>query len=182
MPELRRTARTLVAFLGSDYARHARDQAATIRTRQRFLLGLPRAAHRPAVALDGDVDVEVTWRTGALDLLFFSGPEDQDLVLRAAAVARARPGAALRAGFITDGLEPRFLGDLGGPLHDTAAFSASVVALACRLASSRFVDRFDGISVHRCQRLECGFLDACHGHRGEPGLTQASDGEARSER
>ena len=151
------------------------------------------------------MDVEVTWGTGAVDLLFFSfssspspspspspssspsssssfaASGDRNLALRAAFLAKERPGLAVRVGLITGEAEPHFVGESWG-VEDSAGYLATVTALARRLADARYDDNFPGTSRPQCQRLGCGFLADCHGHRAQHERYPGSNGETRYER
>src|SRR5262249_15029915 len=106
-------------------------------TRARSELAVYEFALRAsALAVQGG-DTSMNVRAG---VIFLGGPPDPIWL----------PGAGPEGG-LSAGDHERFAGELGG--------------LAQRFADARYQDRFEGVAMASCKRLNCGFLPACHGEK-----------------
>lgn len=181
--EALRLAPAIASFLSGPYARVIRDEDCAIRREEPFVLTTvaPTAGRTGARALTvrGAIDLVVERRSGAIDALDYklSRPRADlalhELRLRAYALAlhKRHPDRPIRAGVIYLGasVEPTILrGDgPGGAITDAdhERFEDDLASLAHRFAEARHQDRFDGVPVDVCRRLQCGFVGACHGDK-----------------
>ena len=169
----------LARFLGSDFAASVRAAGETVERGRAFVFPID-AASRGAARLDlhGAVDLLIEPASGPIDVidLQLSRPEaglssarEQQLRAQALAVSTRAFGRPVRAGtFFLDGCTtPVWLPGLGpsGALTDDdhRRTERELATLAARFAESRFRDHFEGVPRATCQRLSCGFLEACHG-------------------
>jgi ATP-dependent helicase/nuclease subunit A len=174
--ETARLARAIAAFLDGPYAREARDAA--IARDEPYLVIASGGARRPRrLLLRGAVDLRVDHGDGRVDVLEIRATRGRDdapsheLGLRAAALAaqRASPGAIVRAGlvFLLGRPDPVWLRGRGpgGSIapEDLARFEDDLAGAADAIARARHADRFEGVSLPTCMKLDCGFVPACHG-------------------
>jgi ATP-dependent helicase/nuclease subunit A len=181
--ELERAARGIGRFLGGAYARRVAAEGAVARELV-FVMplegGVTAGSARttaPRCVLRGAIDLLVRWPDGSADVIDYKLTSHKDVApyafqLRTYALAAVRRLGAqrVRAGIVfLDGDagvdEPVFLEPAPHVLA-LAAFEAELGELGTRLAEARWADRFDGVTVERCRRYQCGFLTSCHPPRG----------------
>lgn len=185
-PETAASARGVARALGSPYARAIREDATTVTRALAFMvpIALPEG---PALHLEGTVDLRVAM-PDRIDVLAVDAappsldssltltldPTGRALALRAAAlsVARANPDVSVRAGQISlaGSGDPTWIAGTGkeGSLSpaDLASLETGLTSLAQRFTEARYDDKFPGVPVTTCKKLQCGFLSACHGGKG----------------
>ncbi len=177
--ELPHASAILAQFLGSEFAASVRAAGETVERGRAFVFPID-AASRGAARLDlhGAVDLLIEPAAGPIDVidLQLSRPEaglssarEQQLRAQALVVSTRAFGRPVRAGtFFLDGCTtPVWLPSLGpsGALTDDdhRRTERELATLAARFAEARFRDHFEGVPRATCQRLSCGFLEACHG-------------------
>lgn len=172
-----RLARAIATFLEGPYARALRDSGAAITRDEAFAIDVAAGGSSPRrLSLSGTIDLRVAFPDGRVDVIEHRpgrtradlAPHDLALRARALWAHRRSPGARVRSGVLFLGVsaEPTWLRGAGpdGALADRelAAFEKDLAALAHRFADARWDDRFDGEPIATCQRLRCGFVQACH--------------------
>jgi ATP-dependent helicase/nuclease subunit A len=171
--EASRLSLHLARILGGPFARALADPRVVLHREEELSwqgLGEPR------LALRGTVDLFVERSPEELDVIDYklarpsSSLDRYAFQLRAyaLALARARPGARVRAGilFLEGGEEPAWLAGRGpgGSLSDAEhdAFAGELEELAARLATARASGSFPPLALPGCRALGCGFVTACH--------------------
>lgn len=178
--EAPRAASILTGFLGSEFAAQVRAAGDVVTRDRAFVLPLEAyARHEVDAKLDlrGAFDLLIEPAAGPIDVIGYqlSRPEAglstaRELKLRAQALAASTRafGRPVRAGtvFLDGPATPIWLPGLGpnGALtdEDHRRLSRDLARLAPRFAEARYHDHFEGVPRTTCQRLSCGFIEACH--------------------
>ena len=174
-PEAPRAATTLSDFLGSEFAISVRAAGDAVARSRAFVLPIEAAA-RGAARLDlhGTIDLLIEPPTGPIEVIAYhlstleaglSTARELELRAQALAVSTRAFGRPVRAGaiFLDGPTTPSWLPELAEDDHRRV--ERDLATLAARFAEARFRDRFDGIPSATCERLACGFLEACHGRQ-----------------
>ena len=177
--ELPLAAAVLAQLLGSDFAASVRAAGDTVERGRAFVFSLdPIARGAARLDLHGAIDLLIEPAAGPIDVidLQLSRPEaglstarEHQLRAQALTVSTRAFGRPVRAGtfFLDGGTTPAWLLGLGpsGALTDADHHRTEreLAALASRFAEARFRDHFEGVPRATCQRLACGFIEACHG-------------------
>jgi ATP-dependent helicase/nuclease subunit A len=150
-------------------------------TRSRaFVLAIaPAAPGHASLDLQGTIDLTIEPAAGPIDVIAYQPTPAshglstaRELALRASALAVSTRafGRPVRAGSLFLGLDrpaaPVWLPVLTDADH--RGLERDLADLASRFAEARFRDRWDGVPRDACERLGCGFVEACHGSRTPP--------------
>jgi ATP-dependent helicase/nuclease subunit A len=174
-------AEAVARFLSSPYARAICGGDHRIHREDEFVLtiDLPRSPGHPprSLALRGAIDLIVERPGGMIDVIDYKrsrprtdlSPYAFQLRAYALALHRKRPDHRIRAGVFFLGApgEPVFLPGRGPQKtldrQEHERFFRELEVLAGRFLEARWADRFDGVAAEVCGKLQCGFLEACHG-------------------
>ncbi len=172
-----RLARGIEAFFGGAYARSAREGGASVRRDTAFSAVIARGA-RGSVEVSGEIDLTVRWEDGRAHLLVIRPiPARADLsryeaLLRAAAFTERdrEESREIHAGVVflsvaEGGAEPSPVWLGGGAITDDDhdRFAKRAQRAGERFAEARWSGRFEPVAPSVCERLRCGFFQACHG-------------------
>jgi ATP-dependent helicase/nuclease subunit A len=177
-PGAARAATILADFLGSDLAAAVRAAGDAVARSRAFVLPIePFARGTARLDLHGTIDLLIEPAAGPIDVLAYqlssagaglSAARELELRAQALAVSTRAFGRPVRAGalFLDSPTTPVWLAGLGpaGALADDdhRRLEGDLAGLAARFAEARFRDRFDGVPRAACERLACGFIEACH--------------------
>ncbi|MEP7126849.1 MAG: 3'-5' exonuclease, partial [Byssovorax sp.] len=177
-PETPRAATILAGFLGSDFAASVRAAGDSVGRDRPFVLAIDPAARGAArLDLQGTLDLVIEPAAGPIQVLAYqlarpdaglSAARELELRAQALVVATRAFGRPVHAGAVFldspgASITPLWLPDLDATDHRRT--EGDLAALAARFAEARYRDRFDGVPRPTCERLACGFVEACHGAR-----------------